>query len=133
MRTSFSAYVFFFTSEAKRLGRKSLLEKYLPTLLPGWAGAITHATIHLGWALDIGNEYMIIEALAYMAFTYVSCHVERCNDNNNANTEGKSNTAIDDLLLIAKAWDKNSEEWKEEEETNEQHAFDHPAKRQASR
>ncbi|MGI0117928.1 questin oxidase family protein [Zooshikella sp. RANM57] len=76
-RTSFSAYCEFFDQQVKKLGLDTVLKNYMPKLLPGWAGAFTHATIHLGWALDIGSRWMAIEGLAYMAYTYVSCNPQR--------------------------------------------------------
>lgn len=76
-RTSFWSYCDFFDRRERELGLDEVLRGYVPELLPGWVGAFTHATIHLGWALDIGNRWMAIEGLSYMAFTYVSCHPER--------------------------------------------------------
>ena len=54
-----------------------LLREYVHTLLPGCVGSLMHGTIHLGWALDSGNRWMIIEGLAYMAFSYLSCNPDK--------------------------------------------------------
>jgi hypothetical protein len=100
-RTSFWSYCDFFDAQARALGLDAVLQRYLPVLLPGWVGAFTHATIHLGWALDAGNRWMAIEGLAYMAFTYVSCHPERV-----TRTERRTGErAVDSLLRAAGAWD----------------------------
>jgi len=48
-----------------------LVEAYAPPLLSGIAGALMHGIIHLGWAIDAGNEWMILEGLAYLQF----CHL----------------------------------------------------------
>jgi len=80
-----------------------MLEEYVPSLLPGCVGSLMHGTIHLGWALDSGNRWMIIEGLAYMAFSYVSCHTEKTfpaiHDG-----PGAHNSVLDSLLGIADAW-----------------------------
>ncbi|MGW1075014.1 questin oxidase family protein [Streptomyces sp. NPDC002537] len=101
-RTSFSAYCEFFDRQEKELGTDELLRRYAPTLLPGWVGAFTHATIHLGWAIDAGNRWMTVEGLAYMAFSYVSCHPERAEDGG-----ARGEQAIDSLLRIAGAWEND--------------------------
>ncbi|MGW2368903.1 questin oxidase family protein [Streptomyces sp. NPDC001667] len=99
-RTSFSAYCAFFDQQEKELGTDELLRRYVPALLPGWVGAFTHATIHLGWAIDAENRWMTIEGLAYMAFSYVSCHPERAEDGGAAGER-----AVDSLLRVAGAWE----------------------------
>ncbi len=76
-RVGYTAFCNFFDRQEKKLGLNRVLNAYLPILLEGWAGAFTHATIHLGWALDINHRWMIIEGLSYMAYTYVSCHPDR--------------------------------------------------------
>jgi hypothetical protein len=101
-RTSFWAYCDYFERQVNAIGLDAALERYLPVLLPGWAGAFTHATIHLGWALDAGNRWMAIEGLAYMAFTYVSCHPERAR---RSPDHGPAERAVDSLLRVARAWD----------------------------
>ena len=80
-----------------------LLGEYVPSLLPGWVGSLMHGTIHLGWALDSGNRWMIIEGLAYMAFSYFSCHPERTYPATRGPAKDKS--ALDSLLRIADAWE----------------------------
>lgn len=101
-RTSFGAYCDFFERQEKELGPDGLLLRYAPTLLPGWVGAFTHATIHLGWALDAGNRWMTIEGLAYSAFSYVSCHQERALP---GGTDGQRSAAS--LLRVAAAWESD--------------------------
>lgn len=99
MRTSYSSYYEFFDQEEKKLGMVELLKSYVPILLPGWAGSLMHGTIHLGFALDVNNRCMILEALAYMAFSYVSCHPERMISTNNDNVSHE--TILDSLFYIA--------------------------------
>jgi hypothetical protein len=102
-RTSFSAYCAFLDQQEKELGMDELLARSVPTLLPGWVGAFTHATIHLGWALDVNHRWMTIEGLAYMAFSYVSCHPERAFPAPRGRP--KNERAVDSLLRIAGAWE----------------------------
>lgn len=104
-RTSFSSYCRFFAEQEQKLGMHGLINAYVPALLPGWVGSFTHATIHLGWALSVGNRYMAIEGLAYMAFSYVSCHPERMTTDQVPATGDGSPTGS--LLAIADRWDAN--------------------------
>jgi questin oxidase-like protein len=106
-RTSFWAYCALLERQERELGVDGLLRRYLPALLPGWVGAFTHAAIHLGWALDANNRWMIIEGLAYMAFAYVSCHPERGASRRDAGHDGER--AEDSLLRIAGVWDDDRE------------------------
>jgi len=92
---SFTSYCEFFDQKEKELGMEQLLGEYVPSLLPGCVGSLMHGTIHLGWALDSGNRWMIIEGLAYMAFSYVSCRPER--------------TYPATRLRIADAWESDRE------------------------
>jgi hypothetical protein len=104
-RTSFSAYCEFFDRQMEELGVDEVLRRYVPPLLAGWVGSFTHAAIHLGWALDAGSRWMAIEGLAYLAFSYVSCHPERsvpvrsdrCGDER----------AVDSLLRVAGVWEND--------------------------
>ncbi|QRK04327.1 questin oxidase family protein [Archangium violaceum] len=105
-RTSYSSYCEFFDRKEKELGMDELLRRYLPTLLPGWVGAFTHATIHLGWALDVNHRWMTIEGLAYMAFSYVSCHPERASVKSD---RYQGEQAVDSLLRIAGVWQGDHE------------------------
>ncbi|WP_437972870.1 questin oxidase family protein [Sorangium sp. So ce295] len=107
-RTSFSAYCEFLDQQEELLGIDGLLKRYLPALLPGWVGAFTHATIHLGWALDANHRRMAIEGLAYMAFSYVSCHPERAVTAPAGGARGER--AVDSLLRVAGAWDDDRDE-----------------------
>jgi hypothetical protein len=111
-RTSFSSYCEYFDDKEKQLSMAVLLKEYMPTLLPGWAGAFTHATIHLGWALDVRNRWMAIEGLAYMAYTYVSCHPER-NGSSKLKDFEKDKNVLDSIFSIADVWEKNPLELRE--------------------
>ncbi|MFC9843886.1 questin oxidase family protein [Streptomyces sp. NPDC060223] len=104
-RTSFWSYTDFFDARERELGLDEVLRRYVPELLTGWVGAFTHATIHLGWALDVGNRWMAIEGLAYMAFTYVDCHPER---STGPATDDAS--PADSLLRLAGEWDDRRDE-----------------------
>jgi Questin oxidase-like len=99
-RAHFAAYCAFFDGEVERHGLNEVLRRYLPRLLPGWVGAFTHAAIHLGWALDAGSRWMAVEGLAYLAFSYVSCHPERVLDE-----RADDASAVDSLLRVAGVWE----------------------------
>lgn len=101
-RTGYAAYCDFFDQQEKELGMAEVLRRYMPVLLPGWVGAFTHATIHLGWALDADSRWMAVEGLAYMAFTHVSCHPERTSRAGHHAGE----TAVDSLLRVAGVWEE---------------------------
>jgi HAD superfamily hydrolase (TIGR01509 family) len=102
-RHDFAALCAFFERRERELGMPETLRRYLPRLLPGWAGALQHATIHLGWALDAGNRRMAVEGLAYLAFAYVDCHPERAVPADAPGTERPKDT----LLRIARHWEEN--------------------------
>lgn len=102
-RKNYSAYYDFFDREERRLSKEGVLKYYLPELLPGWVGSLTHAAIHLGWSLDIDNRCMMIEGLAYMAFSYISCHPERASAQASNTMNDKS--VFDSLLRIAISWE----------------------------
>lgn len=104
---SFTSYCQFFDQKEKELGMDLLLREYLPPLLPGCGGALMHGTIHLGWALDSGNRWMIIEGLAYMAFSFLSCNPDRTYPA----TRGpvKDTSVLDAFLHIADAWETDRE------------------------
>lgn len=51
----------FFAAELERLGTAAFVREYAPQLVPGAAGALVHAVIHFGWAVDAGNACMIAE------------------------------------------------------------------------
>ncbi|EQB99034.1 questin oxidase family protein [Photorhabdus temperata] len=105
-RTSYSSYCDYFEEEIKNKGIEQVLQEYMPTLLSGWAGALTHGTIHLGWALDIDHPWMIIEGLAYMAFSYVPCHSERAFIDSSLNDKN----AFDSILRISMLWEERKVE-----------------------
>jgi uracil phosphoribosyltransferase len=109
-RTSFSSYCEFFDKQESLLGIDGLIGKYIPTLLSGWVGAFTHATIHLGWALGVKNRAMIIEGIAYMAFSYVECHPERLMLH--PSTVNRDASPVDSLIRIAGLWDEDREAFK---------------------
>ncbi|KDM93314.1 questin oxidase family protein [Photobacterium galatheae] len=99
-RTSFWGYCDFFDKEISQKGMAAVLQQYVPTLLQGWAGALTHGTIHLGWALDIQHRWMIVEGLAYMAFSYVPCHPERAVFDSQLDEEN----AVASLMRLSHQW-----------------------------
>nr|QOJ56162.1 Questin oxidase family protein [Streptomyces candidus]USF91797.1 hypothetical protein DUF4243 [Streptomyces candidus] len=99
-RAHFSAYCSFFDAELTRHGLDEVLRRYLPALLPGWVSSFTHATIHLGWGLDAGSRWMTVEGLAYLAFSFISCHPERV-----LAERADDATAVDSLLRVAEVWD----------------------------
>ena len=98
-RTSWSAWCVFFDRKVDELGLDEVLRRYLPVLLGGWAGALMHGTIHLGWALDIGSRRMTVEGIAYMAYAYVSVHPER------VTSRGRDADPLAALQRIAGVWD----------------------------
>ncbi len=105
---SFTSYCQFFDQKENELGMERLLEEYVPSLLPGCVGSLMHGAIHLGWALDSGNRWMIIEGLAYMAFSYVSCQPDKTFSYTLGSDADKS--VFSSLLHIAEAWETNGEE-----------------------
>lgn len=112
-RTSYSSYCRFFDEQEQMIGMPTLLTQYLPLLLPGWVGSLTHAAIHLGWALEINHRWMIIEGLAYMAFSYIDCHKERAFfSTKNMDYAEKSNTVLNSLIYIASIWEEKNIEFK---------------------
>jgi hypothetical protein len=120
---NFTSYCQFFDQKEKELGMERLLEEYVPSLLPGCVGSLMHGTIHLGWALDYGNRWMIIEGLAYMAFSYVSCQPDKTFPSPLNPNADKS--VLDSLLNIADAWETDGEElhnWREATLTNEKYS-----------
>ena len=83
-----------------------LVQKYAPDNLPGLAGALTHGIIHLGWALDaydLKNPWMVIEGLAYLNFSYLSCHPE--NFSHGAIREA---TPLESIRRIAQVWEEDN-------------------------
>ena len=120
---NFTSYCEFFDQKEKELGMERLLEEYVPSLLPGCVGSLMHGTIHLGWALDSGNRWMIIEGLAYMAFSYVSCQPEKTSPSTLGSAADKS--VLNSLLHIAEAWEADGEalnNWREATLTNEKYS-----------
>ncbi len=111
-RTNYSAYCDFFDAKVTEVGVDEVLRRYMPALLPGWVGSFTHAAIHLGWALDIDSRWMAVEGLAYLAFSYVSCHPERMSD-----VDGVVDESVEaSLLRIAGVWEADYDtlrDWRE--------------------
>ncbi len=119
---SFTSYCEFFDQKEKEIGFNRLLEEYVPSLLPGCVGSLLHGTIHLGWALDCGHRWMIIEGLAYMAFSYVSCQPEKTFSSTLGSDADKS--VLGSLLHIADAWETDGEalnNWREATLTSEKY------------
>ncbi|GCB51524.1 HAD-IA family hydrolase [Streptomyces sp. NL15-2K] len=105
-RQDFAAHCEFFDRRERELGMPEMLRRYLPRLLSGWVGALQHATIHLGWALDSGNRWMAIEGIAYLAFAHVDCHPERAAVHDAYGAERPK----DSLLRIARYWEDNRQQ-----------------------
>ncbi len=101
-RCHWAAYCRFFDQRITDLGLDGALQRFLPVLLAGWAGALSHATIHLGLALDVNHRWMTVEGLAYMAFSYVSCHPQRIEgETAHRHTE---RLPVDSMLRLASDW-----------------------------
>ncbi len=105
-RTSFWGYCQFFNNEIEQKGVDIVVKEYMPVLINGWAGALTHGTIHLGWALSVNHSWMITEGLAYMAFSYVPCHAIKAKPD--PKLEDKN--AMDSLLRLSKLWHSDRRE-----------------------
>ena len=111
----FEALRRFFQGRVEALGLKGTLELYVPELLPGLVGALLHGTIHLGWALDVGHEGMIVEGLAYLAFSYVSCHPSQAIEGSPARNTDR--TPLDSIQRVATDWSRGQqtlERWVDE-------------------
>lgn len=80
-----------------------LVQHYVPPLLPGMAGALTHTIIHLGWAIDAGNTWMIIEGIAYLNFAFVGLPERSLVPNAVSDA-----TALSSLTRIAKQFHKDN-------------------------
>ncbi|APJ02815.1 questin oxidase family protein [Silvanigrella aquatica] len=76
-KSSFNSYYNFFKNKIEINGLSKVLIDFIPILIPGWMGSLAHGTIHLGWALDIKNKCMISEGLAYICYSFLSCHPEK--------------------------------------------------------
>ncbi|MBP2281237.1 hypothetical protein H4W00_002050 [Psychrobacter sp. PL19] len=70
IRIAFPLYRDFFDKKIAELGLSACLKRYYPALSEGMAGAALHATIHLGWAVDVDSTDMAAEGLAYMATAF---------------------------------------------------------------
>lgn len=67
---NFAAYQRFFDERVARLGGTAAVRRYLPPLLPGFAGRALHPVIHTGWGVEASSPSMIADGLAYMACAY---------------------------------------------------------------
>ena len=105
-RKHFTAYCAFFDEKERELGLETVMRTYVPPLLDGWLGGFAHGAIHLGWALDAGSRWMTIEGLAYLAFSYRSCHPER--SHRKADAEKR---AVDSLLATVCGWDDDHDDF----------------------
>mmetsp|Transcript_45392 Transcript_45392/g.114895 ORF Transcript_45392/g.114895 Transcript_45392/m.114895 type:complete len:422 (-) Transcript_45392:118-1383(-) len=76
-KVDYGALCDFFEKRVDQLGSSGAVQCYAPTLVPGLLGALAHAIIHLGWALDAGNDWFLVEGLAYCAYAYIDIHPER--------------------------------------------------------
>eukprot|EP00039_Didymoeca_costata_P029590 m.25348 g.25348 ORF g.25348 m.25348 type:complete len:424 (+) comp7698_c0_seq2:154-1425(+) len=101
----------FFSAEHSRLGTQETLRQYAPTLLPGSMGALTHAIIHVGWALDAQHTDMTVEGLTYLAYTFVDIHPERF-QKTSAESENKDKSSLQSLVRTAsECVEHNMESW----------------------
>jgi hypothetical protein len=91
--------VLFFQEQMAEKSTDDLVRKYVPDLLPGMTGALTHALIHLGWALDANSEWMILEGLAYLNFASVPIDETRLE----ANVHNEA-TPLDSFERVAQSW-----------------------------
>lgn len=66
-RIDILAYRDFFDAQVGRHGIAAAVREYLPSLLPGLAGAALHPLIHTGWGAEAGSPEMTADGLAYMA------------------------------------------------------------------
>ncbi|GMH44380.1 hypothetical protein BSKO_12314 [Bryopsis sp. KO-2023] len=106
LHSSFTSYCDFFDRKEKELGMEAVLKEYGPALLPGVVGSLTHSMIHLGWALDSKHRWMIIEGLAYAAFSFLSCHPEK------SYPGLPQTTVLDSLLHVSEEFNtKNIRAW----------------------
>lgn len=105
-RSSFEAYCKFFQQQIGEYGREQALARYLPELIDGWVGSLTHGTIHLGWALLAEHDGMIVEGLAYMAYSYVPCHYHRARPEPGL----EEMTPFESLLRLARCWQRQPAE-----------------------
>lgn len=88
---------------------QKLVAHYAPPILPGLAGALTHGIIHLGWAVDANNPWMILEGLAYMNFSFLSVLPEQFRYEQSE----EHDNAMSSLQHVAKVWDREhlDQEW----------------------
>jgi hypothetical protein len=68
-KTAFPDLYNFFDAEVNSRGLQQALQAWVPVVMAGCAGSLTHGVIHLGWGLDAGNHCMTVEGAAL-----VHCH-----------------------------------------------------------
>lgn len=107
---NFASMVRFLLSRADDIGVDGVIQQYVPDLLAGCVGSLLHGMIHLGWAIHAENDAMIMEGVAYFAFSYVSCYPERVSRKRN------DENAVESLLRVALEWEQQPEvtEWVED-------------------
>mmetsp|Transcript_15262 Transcript_15262/g.49869 ORF Transcript_15262/g.49869 Transcript_15262/m.49869 type:complete len:427 (+) Transcript_15262:691-1971(+) len=69
-KREFSKLCAYFRRQVDELGADGAVAKHA-FLFDGLIGGLTHGIIHCGWGLASGSQWMTIEGLAYLAFTYV--------------------------------------------------------------
>jgi hypothetical protein len=77
-----------------------LVADYAPELLNGMVGALTHAIIHTGWAIDADSPWMIAEGLAYLNFAHIGLSDSQLVWDKHADDA----TPMDSLRRVADTW-----------------------------
>lgn len=112
-REGWGAYCDLFDHLTRRDGVNAVLQRFVPELLAGWVGALTHPVIHLGLGIEVWHRRMVVEGLAYLAFAYQGCHPERAHP---SSPRAKNLSSLDSLLKLAGEWHANElplREWVE--------------------
>lgn len=92
---------------------EKLVQAYAtPDLLNGFAGALTHGIIHLGWAIDANSPWMIAEGLAYLNFCHLGVYPEKLKT---ASQDTAAAEPMDSYLNVAKKFEEDNlqQEWVE--------------------
>ena len=100
---NFNSMVHYVTSRSKEVGVDAVLKQLVPELIAGGIGSLVHGMIHLGWAIHAKHEKMIIEGIAYLAFSFVDCHPERMSG------RYEDISPVDSLLRLAGEWTNHPE------------------------
>ena len=85
--------------EARHGDTNQLVSDFVPDILSGMMGALTHGIIHLGWAIDADSPWMITEGLAYLNFAYVGIPESKLTWNAVDEAE-----PMDSLQRVAQIW-----------------------------